>query len=133
MKLDPDCIRAVLLELEPVPYGEDAYVERIAENLEKYSENEVMYTCLKLNEAGFIKAVVRNYPSDGYDRVIKICDITYAGHQFLETVRSPKSWKIIKSGCESIGNFALKTISSIAEGVATAAINQLLAGTINNT
>lgn len=60
MKLDPDCIRAVLLELEPVPYGEDAYVERIAENLEKYSENEVMYTCIKLNEAGFIKAVVRN-------------------------------------------------------------------------
>lgn len=132
MKLNPDCIRDVLLHLEEMPYRTSTSVPEITSNLKGFSNDEVMYTCLKLNEAGLIDATVRNYPSDGYDIVIRVKDITYSGHQFLETIRSPKSWKIIKKGCENVGSFALKTISSIAEGVATAAINQYLSGNLGN-
>lgn len=132
MKLNPDCIRDVLLHLEDLPYHTKTSVPDVTSALKDFSNDEVMYTCLKLTEAGLIDAVVRNYPSDGYDVIISIKDIIYNGHQFLETIRSPKSWKIIKKGCENVGSFALKTISSIAEGVATAAINQYLSGNPGN-
>lgn len=53
-------------------------------------------------------------------------DLTPDGHEFLANIREDNNWNKIKTISSSIGFASLKVISSIAEGVATAAINQQL-------
>ena len=131
MKLNPDCIREVLLYLEELPYHATASIPDISNSLKKFSREDVEYTCLQLHEAGLIRATIKHLPSSNYDYIKEITDITYQGHQFIEGIRNPKAWKAVKSGCESVGNFALKTISSIAEGIATAAIQSYISKYLN--
>ena len=129
MRLNPDCIRAVLLRLEELPYHAEISIPDLSNQIEEFSKEEVEYTCLKLYEAGFILATPLPRPSIKHREVFSILDISYAGHQFIETVRDPKAWRSIKKGCASVGNFALKTISAVAEGVTTAAIQRFLSAT----
>lgn len=53
-------------------------------------------------------------------------DLTPAGHEFLANVRDDSNWNKIKGISANIGFASLKVVSAIAEGVATAAINQQL-------
>lgn len=57
---------------------------------------------------------------------INCYDLTPEGHEFLSNIRDDNNWNKIKSVSVSIGFASLKVISAIAEGVATAAINQKL-------
>ncbi|MBC3938549.1 hypothetical protein D4A47_06415 [Anaerotruncus massiliensis (ex Liu et al. 2021)] len=52
--------------------------------------------------------------------------MTLSGHEFLESIRDDDRWKRIKSGLSAIRNFSLSAISSIAEGVTSAAITAYL-------
>lgn len=127
MRLNPDCVRALLLVLEEELQFDEALTyphisfAHITKNpmLKDYPAADIAYTTLKLMEAGFINAAT--IPGDDtFDALY--ASITYEGHQFLESVRKEENWKKTKEVCGKIGSFTLKSIKSVAEGVATAAI-----------
>ena len=53
-------------------------------------------------------------------------DLSPAGHEFLSNIRDNNNWAKIKDVSSTIGFASLKVVTAIAEGVATAAINQQL-------
>lgn len=127
MKLDINCVRDVLLCLEESLVLDDDLtcnsfsVEMFYNqcNLETYTIAEVGYTLVKLEEAGYINASFKwlnrqIYCSDIYS-------ITFAGHQFLDTIRPASTWeknmrsfqenrcKIFCCNCKNCRNLSSRT------------------------
>lgn len=125
MKLNPDCMRDVLIEMEKAEYEEPLYLQRFYDALPKYSEDVINYSIVKLEEAGFIKATVKS--RIGYDySILRIDDITYSGHQFLADIRSESIWNNVKEVSAKVGSNSLQAISQIATSIITTIIKQQL-------
>lgn len=110
MKLNVDCIRDVLLEIEKTPYGENLGEKALYSALESFSKADIDYSVIKLKEADFINAVIC-VPDDGIVHKIVIYDITWDGHQFLDKIREPSVWEKIKEN----GGKAVASISGLLE------------------
>ena len=122
MKLNPDCMRDILLQIEQLPYGERVYPDQLYTSLPNYSHEEIDYSILKMDEAGFINATIEHYLSGNIS--IEIHDISYNGHQFLDTVRSNKVWNVTKKVATDIGSTSVHAITKIATSVITEIIKQ---------
>ena len=113
MKLNPDCIRDILIQLEtdldfpgPVRY-------RITDDpriLPKYDWYELVYHFKQCSQCGMLEGF---QICDSYSSVA-INDITYKGHEFLANIRSDKAWKRIMKTALDVGNIALPFIQQIA-------------------
>lgn len=135
MKLNPDCIRDVMLEIEKrhkVTIDDEnnavfemLWVDELYKALPKHSKEDVFYTLYNLDQAGYV-----SISTDEGDDAITMCVVnymTYSGHEFLEKIRDSKAWKHIKGAGSAVGNFSLSLINQVANGVATAFINEYLA------
>lgn len=121
MKLDIDCVRDTLLELESFPMG--CYsVRSFSKSLKKHGEENVIYTLAKLSEADYIKAHFMMMES-GHYFCDAIYDITFSGHQFLEKIRDHKLWACVKNVAGKTGSFAFDIISQIATNMLLNAIS----------
>lgn len=126
MKLNPECIRAVMLYLEEnLAMNSDLEINEISvfdlPGKINFSIEEIANTLLVLDDAGFIVC----YRNDGDDAIVAldVYRITYAGYQFLENVRSDTVWKKVKKVSSNVGSFSLNVISQIAASVLTQMIN----------
>ena len=54
VKLNPDCVREILLTVENNEFGVHLTFDNLCSKLPKYERNELHYCCLKLNEAGLL-------------------------------------------------------------------------------
>lgn len=112
MKMNADCIRSILLELEEMPlgyYNSEELVKSIAE----HGLENVEYNILKLEEAGYIRAGISRTLSGDYE-IFGIFDITFKGHEFLNSIRSPSVWERLKDSTLDGGTACLKVVGDIA-------------------
>lgn len=110
MKLDYDCVRDVLLVIEEVTTITDDFALKdvlfinIVNKLESYSDKEIFYTTRKLEEAGFILTRndndTRKNSFDINDYYIK--DITFKGHQYINSIRDEKIWSKVKQTVKTL-------------------------------
>ena len=134
LKLNVDCIRAVMLCLEENlkfidKNGELAKcylsLEQLCGFLPQYSKADIFYSLSNLDQAGYISVSIRWSGNAVYSCTIN--HITYAGHEFLDGIRDSSRWSKIKGVAASVRNYSLSAISAIAEGVTSAAISCYLA------
>ena len=135
MKLNPDCIRAVMLEIEKShKYYLDERgdvttdplnLESIHESIPNYSKEEIYYSLFNLEQAGHIDLTTRW--SGGSVYTCHVNYMTFSGHEFLNSIRDPKHWSVVKRGLNAVGNFSLATISAVSEGIANAVISNFVA------
>lgn len=134
MKLDTNCVRDVLLTVESLQrvfVNDDGDIEKetlwaddLYAALPQYDKAVVFYALYNLDQAGYIDLSVQ-WISD----CVNMCAInymTYEGHEFLESIRDSKQWSSVKKGLSAIRNYSLAAISSVAEGITSAAINSYL-------
>ncbi len=102
MKLDFDCVRDVLMKIEALSKYNNNFeyvplsVYDISNALDEYEIDTIYYTLRKLEDGGYIEALYNtNLPINIGQ--FYILDITFKGHEYLNTVRDPKIWRIIKS------------------------------------
>ena len=124
MKLNPDCLRDILLAAEAQPYQQPLLADELYKQLGQHSKEEIDYACLKLEEAGFLDLQVFRF--DNGIIFHSINDITFAGHQFLADVREEPIWKTTKAVAKKTGASSLSAITQIACGVVSAIIQQEL-------
>lgn len=134
MKLNADCIREVLLELEDslvIYTNDEGNLENKTVSLHhlecvliRYSREDIFYTLTNLEQAGYIQMIAQWSGSGLYRCEVKC--ITFRGHEFLEKIRCDQSWSKVKSVAESVRNYSLDAINQIANGVASAAITAYL-------
>lgn len=124
MKLNPDCIRDILICVEDLPsinYTMTFDKDSIAANLKKYSYDDVIYHLRQCELKGFF------YKTSGsFNGEYTVFDLSPAGHEFLANVRSDNVWENVKAISSKIGSTSLTALTQIATGVITAMIkNQL--------
>ncbi len=135
MKINLDCVRDSLIAIEDAqaiqvsPYdivlSKSLQMRDMFSILPDYSKEDIVYTLIMLNEAGYIKASVRQIDSSIGN--IEIHRITYRGHEFLEEIRDGKIWSGVKEGVSRIGSFGLSTVSDIARGLISSAVTHIIA------
>ena len=117
MRLNPDCIRDLLLYLEEnlsiSPDLEFLHIDvrQIGKSL-NYPLNEIANTVLSLDDAGFI--VADTFPVGDGRIGISISRITYSGYEFLELIRPENVWEKVKTTGKRIGSFSFGVIKQIA-------------------
>lgn len=124
MKLDPDCLRDILLLVEEKSSFESmlSSSDFINSDLEKrYGTEKIFYHIRQAAMSNLITKVTWTMDPDFF-----FSDLTPEGHKFINDIRNEQNWKKTKSVAKSIGSFSLDALKSIAAGVVTAAINKSL-------
>lgn len=124
MKLNVDCIREILLVMEDIPFNDSISMPELREVLSDFSSEDIDYSCIKLKEAGYINAVIKELPEETI--VLKLRDITFLGHQFLNNIRSDDIWQNTKAVSQKIGSSSINALSQISAGIVTTIIKSQL-------
>lgn len=102
MKLNPDCIRDILIAAEAVVTFDDWFYydkDNPPLSLSGYSHEEIIYHIRQSRDAGLITT------SPFYDcgDSVHITDLTPHGHEFLANIRTETVWKKLRDkGISSI-------------------------------
>lgn len=125
MKLNPDCVRDTLLVIESADYGEYISPKSLHQELPQYSESEIEYTCLILDDGGFLIATTVDLPGQLITSVKSVIRLTYQGHELIAKIRDDKRWRGIKKALPAIRNYSLDAIKAVSDGMTSAAISAL--------
>ena len=115
MKLNPDCVRDILLvvEDETTATHKAAYPSKPVETLDtKYSEEVVLYHVVQCIEAGYFRDA-QNCGRMGF----LIPDLSPDGHSFLANVRKDTIWSGVKVIAEKVGANSMTAVTQIASNV----------------
>lgn len=130
MKLNHDCIRDLLLFLEEYLTNDnyyllDPYSFTRTVYLNGFDNSDVLYSCEKLFEAGYVNGKIRNFVDITIPE-IKITSISWEGHKFLNNIRDDKIWKDTKSILSQFKTVSISFISDVAAQIISKLINKKL-------
>lgn len=124
MKLNHDCVRSVLLAIEDTEFEDSITIDYLKNKLNDFSEEEIIYTCLKLHEANYIEAITVPRLKSHLPGINRILQITWDGHQFLDTIRDNEVWSTTKTVLSKVSSASLTFASSVASQVLTNMISK---------
>ena len=116
MRLNPDCIRDILLEVEKSStHSAGLLLDTDASNplFDKYSWEEIAY---HIDQCVMSKLLTSAMVFDA-DEYADIGDLTPAGHEFLANIRQDSNWNKTKEVAKKVGSFSLSAIKDIASNV----------------
>lgn len=119
MKLDIECIREILLTLEAQPGFIEIPTNEFSALFPQYSHDQILYTCQKLYEGGYIHLLFFTFPGSSTPTIRCIGDLTFQGHEFLDSIKSKSTWEKLSGALKSGGSFSLKSLASVAVDVGT--------------
>jgi hypothetical protein len=116
MKRDMDLIRELLLNLESYPsqYG-DFFSFALGDKgiaVKGRTDAEVMYHLELLRDRGLIECP-GSQPMTG----VTFSGLSWAGHDFVDSVRDPKIWHATKEGAEKAGGWTFDLVIALAKGL----------------
>jgi DNA-binding transcriptional ArsR family regulator len=112
MKRDMDLIRNLLLEIEesekPVLYIADLMA---AERLQGIEQSDVDFHLKLLIEAGLIDANKKQGISTVGGWYIR--QLTWDGHEFIDSIRDPEIWRKTKEGASAAGSWSIGRLKDL--------------------
>lgn len=117
MELKHDCVRDVLIYCEKkISFGNNLCwiphtLGMICNALPNYTREDVAYTLIQLEEAGFIEAHIMEADQGIY--AINVYRLTYSGHEFIDVLKSDTVWEKLKSTIASIGSVSLPILQEL--------------------
>lgn len=125
MRLNPDCVRDILLTVESnskfsgtIQYG----VFEEYPKLLQYSEDEFLYHVNQCKLCGFFTSCNISPQGD----MVMIGDLTPSAHEFIANIREDENYSKVKSALIKVGSYALSFIPQVAAKVIQNNINTLL-------
>lgn len=122
MRLEPDCVRNILLAIESLDFGRTVTIRALSEMLPQHPSDQLEYTCLKLAEGDLIQVSDIQMPGRPVPSIKSIDGLTYKGHEFLSNIRSDNIWSGVKSVGAKIGVSSISGMTQIASSVVAALI-----------
>lgn len=124
MKLNPDCLRDILIAIEEnTSYKVKVYYpsEKMEDLTKKYSDMQIRYHIVQASKANLIEPIY----IDDYEKIY-IDDLTPKGHEFLANIRSDTVWNKTKDVLSDIGTTSVTAIVQISCQVISALIKSKL-------
>lgn len=114
MKLNPDCIREILLAVEAqTGYLKPTHAYDVAEAVD-FPVEEVLYHINQCELYGFFTKVIHYVNQDHNSTII---DLSPKGHEFIQNIRSQSVWEKTKNIAKSAGSFAIGILTETAISV----------------
>ena len=114
MKLNPDCIRDLLMSIEKVcsyerrwAYSKDS---PLPELFPKYSHEEILYHLRYCANADLLNGTL----FVGNGSFVKVGDLTPSGHEFLANIRNDTFFNKVKAIAAELGVNSLNDLTQIA-------------------
>lgn len=143
MKLNPDCIRDIMLFCEKNTYIETCEVGNVLgasyhvlsagsmckiPPLNSYDAGALIYHIIQLIESGYLASDFSFDPIMNFKHADtpKIYYVTPKGHEFIASIGEKKNWAKTKNILKSVGTVSLTVIETISKGVATAVIEKTM-------
>lgn len=120
MKLNHDCTRECLLFLEQELELNQSIDPTDVINSLNYTEDITSYALQKLREVNYIVGGVNityDFYGNGIIEHTPIKDITWEGHEYLDTVRDNRVWKKTKDITSSLKSVSLSMMKTVATQV----------------
>ena len=128
MRLNPDCVRDVLLAIEDTDLGEHISPVTLHRSLPQYTEGEIEYTCLILSDGNFLQVMTIQLPGQEMPGIKSIIRLTFQGHELIAKIRDPERWPKLKKAVSAVRDYSLSALNAIADGASAAAISTLVFG-----
>ncbi|AMJ94871.1 hypothetical protein AVL56_11575 [Alteromonas stellipolaris] len=108
MKRNMDLVREILINLNEHPHGyaPDNF------KVQGYSQEEVLYHCFILGEAGLIDASNTSSDNSLSPEAIPI-RLTWMGHEFIENAKNENIWQQTKDAVHKIGDVSFSVWASV--------------------
>lgn len=121
MKLNHDCVRDLLLEIEEVHIvDETIFFEGFSkfQTVQTYGFQETYYAVQKLREEDLIIFHKRKDAQRTFLE-FRLDGLTYKGHSYLDNIRSTSSWQSVKSTLKKLGSdVGLPVVVELASSLA---------------
>lgn len=117
MKRDMDLVRDLLLYFEAKSETPGIHASNV--RMDGFTETEVGLHLNIMAEAGLL--ICEPFRSStNPERFIRtfVFDLSWQGHEYLDTIRDPKVWKSTKSALGRIGNWSFSMALDIAKSLA---------------
>lgn len=131
MRLNPECTRSILLELEDKLTWDQQVIRlnspnglKTYESYKYFGHKQFIYTVSKLLESSILIGQV--IPADDSIYDIEVNSITWEGHKFIDNIRDPKVWKTTKKITGKFASVSINLISSISSQVITKIIEDTM-------
>ena len=110
MRLNPDCIRDILLSVEKnATYSNDVSEETLYKELApKYSQEEILYHVRQCEHSGLFLKVIHYFGG------FTIEDLSPYGHRFINDIRQDNNWKKTKDIAKKVGSFSLDVLKEVS-------------------
>lgn len=122
MKRDMELVRLVLLKVEDEGETPDTWIEEFSVAGYEEAPDAVAYHVWLLSEAGMLLA--EQTPTNEF--VMEPKCLTWAGHEFLDTIRDPEVWRQTKEGAKSAGGVGMELLWDIAKAYARGKVQETL-------
>lgn len=114
------------LEALPIRRGTIVFLKGDSEELqvEGYSANQIYYHLSLIREAGLIETPGKGPLAGG----VMFRRLTWSGHDFLDSVRSPDVWDRTKQAAPAAGGFTVDLLECTAKTYLESKIKGLIGG-----
>ncbi len=131
MKLNPDCVRDLLIYFEEnltVTVHGFSPMHRFnifKEFHEQYSYEDLLYSMIQLHESGYIVTDFKPDFSRSTFELSNVFFITPKGHDLLASIYNKDDWKQkVSPVLKTIGSISLSVIESVSKGVTEACLSK---------
>ena len=126
MKINNDCARKILLEIERIPYGETLTVAKLQEKISDSSIEDVLTIVTLFNREHYLIVLDKvSYDDNDVFRDHKIKCLTEKGYKTLDLIRNDETWNLIKEKINNFEDLSIYTIFDIANKIHNVKHNEL--------
>ena len=126
MKINNECARRFLLEIEKIPYGEVITVAKLQENISDYNIEDVFNIVTFFGRDNILLFCDRRgYDDNDVFKENKIKCLTDRGFQFLDSIRNEDLWNLVKEKIDNFNDLSIYTIFDIARRINNIKYNEL--------
>jgi len=124
MKREMDLVRELLLHFEGKSEAPGVHAADV--RIDGYTEAQVVLHLNVMAEAGLLVCEpIRS--STNPERIIRtfVFDLSWRGHEYLDTIRDPKIWKSTKATLGRVGNWSFGLAVDVAKALAISEARKL--------
>ena len=126
MKINNNCARKILLEVENIPNGETLTVAKLQEKISEFSIEDVLSIITLFNKEHYLTVLDKvSYDDNDVFRDHKIKCLTEKGYKTLDLIRNDDLWNLMKEKINNFDELSIFAIFNIANKIINVRHNEL--------
>ncbi len=126
MKINNNCARKILLEVEKIANGETLTVAKLHEKISEFTIEDVLFIVTLFNKEHYLTVLDKvSYDDTDVFREHKIKCLTEKGYKTLDLIRNDNTWNLMREKMNNFDELSIFTIFNIANKIVNAKHNEL--------